>query len=94
MNEMFLLKLGEIVLKGGNRFQFENRLKTNVRRRMRPFGEFRVYIVQSTVYIEPENENCDLDGAWEACHYIFGVVSLCRCRPCEKELDGIFRAAM
>ena len=94
MNEMFLLKLGEIVLKGGNRFQFENRLKTNVRRRMRPFGEFRVYFVQSTVYIEPENENCDLDGAWEACHYIFGVVSLCRCRPCEKELDGIFRAAM
>ena len=94
MNEMFLLKLGEIVLKGGNRFQFENRLKTNVRRRMRPFGEFRVYIVQSTVYIEPEDEGCDLDGAWEACHYIFGVVSLCRCRPCEKELDGIFRAAM
>ena len=64
MNEMFLLKLGEIVLKGGNRFQFENRLKTNIRRRMRPYGEFRVYIVQSTVYIEPEEENCDLDGAW------------------------------
>ena len=42
MNEMFLLKLGEIVLKGGNRFQFENRLKTNIRRRMRPYGEFRV----------------------------------------------------
>ena len=33
MNEIFLLKLGEIVLKGGNRFQFENRLKTNVARR-------------------------------------------------------------
>ena len=48
MNEMFLLKLGEIVLKGGNRFQFENRLKTNVARRMRPFGDFRVSIVQST----------------------------------------------
>lgn len=94
MNEMFLLKLGEIVLKGGNRFQFENRLKTNIRRRMRPYGEFRVYIVQSTVYIEPEEEACDLEGAWEACHYIFGVVSLCRCRPCEKDLDDIFRAAM
>ena len=94
MNEMFLLKLGEIVLKGGNRFQFENRLKTNIRRRMRPYGEFRVYIVQSTVYIEPEEDACDLEGAWEACHYIFGVVSLCRCRPCEKDLDDIFRAAM
>lgn len=94
MNEMFLLKLGEIVLKGGNRFQFENRLKTNVSRRMRPFGDFHVYIVQSTVYVEPQNEECDLDGAWEACHYIFGVVSLCRCRPCEKKLDAIFDTAM
>lgn len=94
MNEMFLLKLGEIVLKGGNRFQFENRLKTNITRRMRPFGEFRVYIRQSTVYIEPENDACDLDGAWDACHAIFGVVSLCRCRPCEKELDAIFATVM
>ena len=58
MNEMFLLKLGEIVLKGGNRFQFENRLKTNVARRMRPFGDFRVSIVQSTAYVEPENADC------------------------------------
>ncbi len=94
MNEMFLLKLGEIVLKGGNKFQFENRLKTNVARRMRPFGDFRVYIVQSTVYIEPENDACDLEGAWDACHFIFGVVSLCRCRPCEKNLDDIFEKAM
>lgn len=94
MNEMFLLKLGEIVLKGGNKHQFEQRLKTNVSRRMRPFGDFRVYIVQSTVYVEPENDACDLDGAWEACHYIFGVVSLCRCRPCEKELDSIFETVM
>ena len=94
MNEMFLLKLGEIVLKGGNRFQFENRLKTNVARRMRPFGDFHVSIVQSTVYVEPENADCDLDGAWEACHAIFGVVSLCRCRPCAKDLDAIFDTAM
>ena len=94
MNEMFLLKLGEIVLKGGNKHQFENRLRTNVSRRMRPFGDFHVSIVQSTVYVEPESELCDLDGAWEACHYIFGVVSLCRCRPCEKDLDDIFEKAM
>lgn len=94
MNEIFLLKLGEIVLKGGNRFQFENRLKTNVSRRMRPFGNFSVRIVQSTVYVEPEDENCDVDGAWDACRYIFGVVSLCRCRPCDKELDAIYETAV
>ena len=94
MNEIFLLKLGEIVLKGANRFTFENRLKSNIRQRMKFFGEFKVYIRQSTVYIEPMNENCDLDGAWEACGTIFGVASMCRCRPAEKNMDSIFNAVM
>ncbi len=92
MNEMFLMKLGEVVLKGANKRQFENRLRHNVRRRMEPFGNFDVYILQSTVYIQPMDDLADLDGAWEACHSIFGVVSLCRCRPCEKNVDAIYDA--
>ena len=92
MNEIFLLKLGEIVLKGANKRQFENKLRSNVRRRMKAFGEFDVYLMQSTVYVQPMNDDCDVDGAWEACNSIFGVVSLCRCRPCEKNLDAIFNA--
>ena len=92
MKEIFLLKLGEIVLKGSNKRQFENRLRQNIRRRMKAYGNFDVFIMQSTVYVEPMDENCDVDGAWEACNSIFGVVSLCRCRPCEKNLDAIFEA--
>ena len=92
MKEIFLLKLGEIVLKGANKRQFENRLRQNVRRRMKAYGNFDVYIMQSTVYVEPMDDECDVDGAWEACSSIFGVVSLCRCRPCEKNLDAIFEA--
>ena len=92
MKEIFLLKLGEIVLKGANKRQFESKLRQNVRRRMRRFGNFDVYLMQSTVYVEPMDEMADVDGAWEACHTIFGVVSLCRCRPCEKDLDAIFDA--
>ena len=92
MKEIFLLKLGEIVLKGANKRQFENKLRQNVRRRMKKYGNFDVYILQSTVYVEPMDEEADVDGAWEACRSIFGVVSLCRCRPCEKDLDAIFAA--
>ena len=92
MNEIFLMKLGEIVLKGANKRQFESKLRQNVRRRMKPYGEFDVYIMQSTVYVEPLNNEADVEGAWEACHSIFGVVSLCRCRPCEKNLDAIYEA--
>ena len=92
MKEIFLLKLGEIVLKGANKRQFEAKLRANVKRRMRKYGNFDVYLMQSTVYVEPMDDECDVDGAWEACHTIFGVVSLCRCRPCEKDLDAIFEA--
>ena len=92
MKEIFLLKLGEIVLKGANKRQFESRLRQNVRRRMKRYGNFDVYIMQSTVYVEPLDEQADVDGAWEACRSIFGVVSLCRCRPCDKDMDAVFEA--
>ena len=90
MKEIFLLKLGEIVLKGANKRQFEDKLRQNVRRRMRPYGNFDVYLMQSTIYVEPMDDEADEDGAWEACNSIFGLVSLCRCRACEKDLDSIF----
>ena len=92
MKEIFLLKLGEIVLKGANKRQFESKLRQNVRRRMKAYGNFDVYLMQSTLYVEPMDDNCDVDGAWEACHSVFGVVSLCRSRACEKNVDAIFNA--
>lgn len=92
MKEIFLLKLGEIVLKGANKRQFEDKLRQNVRRRMKPFGNFDVYLMQSTVYVEPMDDDADVDGAWDACRCIFGLVSLCRCRACEKDIESIYNA--
>ncbi len=93
MNELFLLKLGEIVLKGLNRRQFEQQLQGNLHRRLRDCGDFRLRTVQSTVYVEPESDACDLDAAWEVCRSVFGVVSVCRCRAAEKSLNAIFETA-
>ncbi len=92
MNEIFLLKLGEIVLKGANKRQFEDKLRQNIRRRMKAYGNFDVYIMQSTVYVQPMDDQADVEAAWEACHSIFGLVSLCRCRPCNKDLESIYNA--
>ena len=94
MKEIFLLKLGEIVLKGQNRRAFEACLKGNIRKKVKYFGQFQVYLKQSTIYVEPENEDCDLDGAWEACGTVFGIASMCRCRACDKDLDAIFNAVV
>ena len=92
MNDMILLKQGEIVLKGLNRSRFEAKLTANVKRRVQKFGDFRVYAVQSTVYIEPRGE-CDVDGAFEAVKKIFGVVSVTRAAVCEKDPDKLFETA-
>ena len=64
MNDMILLKQGEVVLKGLNRRSFEMKLMANIRRRLRGLGEFRVYTVQSTIYVEPESDACDMDEAF------------------------------
>lgn len=64
-NEMLLLKLGEVVLKGLNRRSFEDKLVSNVRRRMKPCGSFQIYIRQSTIYVEPQTETCDMEAAYK-----------------------------
>ncbi len=94
MNEIFLLKFGELFLKGTNRYNFENKLKLVARRRLRQYGQFRVYIIQSTMYVEPESEDCDLEGAWDVCRSVFGIASVCRCRACEKDLDVIYNTVV
>ena len=39
MNEIILLKLGELVLKGLNRRSFEEKLMSNIRRRLTKYGK-------------------------------------------------------
>ena len=91
--ELFLLKMGEIVLKGLNRRRFEERLMGNLQRRLHPYGRFRAISRQSIVYVEPLEETCDLDGAWESMKQLFGIVGLSRAKSCEKNPDAFFQAA-
>ena len=93
MNEIILLKLGEMVLKGLNRRTFEDKLKGNIVRRLRPFGDFRVYTKQSTTYVEPKNEQADVEGAYEAMKKVFGPVGLSLARACEKDKDAMLETA-
>ena len=93
MNEIILLKLGEMVLKGLNRRSFEDKLQANLHRRLRPFGQFRVYTRQSATYVEPIREGCDVEGAYEALKHVFGIVGLSLARPCGKDKDAILACA-
>ncbi|MBR5490722.1 MAG: tRNA 4-thiouridine(8) synthase ThiI [Oscillospiraceae bacterium] len=94
MNDIILLKQGEIVLKGLNRRNFEQKLIGNVIRRLREFGNFKVYALQSTVYVEPQDDKCDMDGAFEALQTVFGVIAITRAAACEKDPDAIAAKAI
>ena len=93
MNDIILLKLGEIILKGLNRRYFEQKLMANVRRRLAPIGKFRVYCIQSTVYVEAQEDGADIDAAIEALTHVFGIVAIVRAAACEKDKDAITRLA-
>lgn len=92
-DEIFLLKMGEMVLKGLNRRTFEERLMGNARRRLQKYGKFRIYSRQSITYVEPKEARCDMDGAFATLSRLFGVVGLSRAKACEKTPEAILETA-
>ena len=92
-DEIFLLKMGEMVLKGLNRRTFEERLMGNARRRLQKYGKFRIYSRQSITYVEPKEAGCDMDEAFATLSRLFGVVGLSRAKACEKAPEAILETA-
>lgn len=89
MKEIILLKYGEIALKGLNKNTFESIMIKNIKYRLKKIGGFSVTKAQSTVYVEPENPETDLNEAIEALKKIFGIASICRVCVCEKNFEDI-----
>lgn len=89
MNEVILLKNGEIVLKGLNRRTFEDMLVKTMRRRLSPTGGWRFTTAQSTIVAEPLDDGIDLDEAVSICKKIFGFAGLSRALSLPKDFDAI-----
>ncbi|MBQ5800901.1 MAG: tRNA 4-thiouridine(8) synthase ThiI, partial [Clostridia bacterium] len=93
IKEILLCKYGEIVLKGANRSTFESRLTREIKKRASQYGVFKVTSLQSTVYIEPTSDFCDLDGMFECLKKIFGIAGVTRAAVAEKNMEDILRIA-
>ena len=63
MKEIILIKDGELALKGLNRRNFESVMTDNIRRRLKDLGKFNIRRAQSTLYIEPVDEQFDFEEA-------------------------------
>ena len=90
MKEVILCKYGELILKGANRATFESMLVKELRFRLQFCGNFAVSRSQSIIYIEPRDEDADMEAAAEAVSRVFGIVAYDRAASTEDcTLEGI-----
>ena len=89
MQEIILVKYGEMALKGLNKKTFEDVLLKNIKRRLKSLGSFDYAKAQSTIYIKPLSDNADMDTAMERLGKVFGIAALCRAAACEKSFEAI-----
>ncbi len=93
MQEIILIKCGEMVLKGLNKRSFEEVLVKNIKRRIKNLGKTEITRAQSTIYIKPLEESFDVDEAMDRLQKVFGIAALCRAAVCEKDFGDISKVA-
>ncbi len=93
MNEVILIKNGELALKGLNRMTFEDMLIKNLKHRLWGMGEISVRKAQSTIYIEPKSDDYPFKDALEAMKQVFGIAAFTRAARVEKNIDEILSVA-
>lgn len=93
MDEVIMVKYGEIALKGLNKNTFEDLLVKNIRRRLRGVGEFEYSRRQSTIYIRPLGGS-DLDRAVKRLGCTFGIAAIQRSAVLPKEWDELVKRGL
>ena len=94
MKEIILCKYGEIALKGLNKSTFESMMVKTIKRRLRNCDKVKITRAQSTLYIEPIEEDADVDEIVSKLSKVFGIVKLCRCCILEKNMNDIMTKSL
>ncbi len=93
MKEILLCKYGELALKGLNRGFFEKLLVKELKSRLILAGSFSVNHKQSTIYVEPLDEDADIEEAFRLCRKVFGITTVARAVETEKDINSIKKTA-
>ena len=94
MKEIILVKNSELALKGLNRSSFEDILIKNMKRRLNDLGKFEFTKSQSTIMVDPIDDDIDLDDAVDVVSRVFGIAALSRACVCEKNFEDIKTTAL
>ena len=83
MFKAFLIKYGEIGLKGKNRYLFEDALIRQIRFSLNGAGEFDVTKEQGRIYVNVLSDY-DYDEVIKRLQRVFGIVAICPVVYCEE----------
>ena len=95
MKDIYLIKYGEIAIKGRNRFIFEDALVDRVRKNLKPLGEFKVWKEQGRIIAQPEDHSAEPMMVIEKLQRIFGIVGIAHGVKVEEiSMDSILETAL
>lgn len=78
MEEVLIIKYGEVALRGRNRRLFVNKIIDNVRKNVDPFGKFYVEKEQGRLILECREGKFDFDTIIPKVICIFGILGVCK----------------
>lgn len=87
MENVIILRYGEVFLKGDNRYYFESVLTENIKRALSDF-KFRFVKMQNRYLIAEYNQEFENDII-EKLKKVFGLYSISRAKKCKTDLDEI-----
>ncbi len=91
MKNIYLIKYGEIAIKGKNRYLFENALVDTIRKNLKLLGEFEVWKELGRIIAEPEDNSVDPTVVIQTLQRIFGIVGIAYGNKVEKvSMDTIY----
>ncbi|HHW57713.1 MAG TPA: tRNA 4-thiouridine(8) synthase ThiI [Clostridia bacterium] len=91
MQDILLIKYGELALKGDNRSFFENKLIKNIKHALKDFKEVKVEKTHGRIYVECDE---DIEEVIEKLKKVFGIVGITRAKKANLDLKDIFQAAI
>ena len=92
MENVIVIRYGEIMLKGNNKRFFEDKLVKQIRHALSDLGKLKVYKAHSRIYVDVENYN--VNDITDRVKKVFGVVSLSVAKRFEVDIDKIKEVAL
>ena len=92
MDNILIVKYGEIGVKGKNRYIFENKLIKNVKNILKPIGKFNVYKEYGRIYVDLDGY--DYEEVIEEVRKVFGIVGVCPAVRAEKDYNLLKELAL